>query len=128
MPHSQHTTQSEYAGLAHDSLRALQQLSPAGLISTALGTVDDPWVREVFGRDKNRCGEFVGFYDLVGPDEETPWPAAVVRVTRTPWRSDQEPRIGFVALYLNEEGGWEAVSMDAIDERRRRQPEPGDTD
>lgn len=110
----------DLATLAYDALQALRDLTPRGVIRLAMQRVDEPWVRETFDRHGDKCTGVVGVYNLTGSDDITLWPAAVVRVTRNPWKFGQTPRQGYVGLYLSERGEWAAVYFDGLREERRR--------
>lgn len=87
------------ADLVDDARAALSNLTPERAVQRAVQLCDSPWVKETFASLGPHCAAVLGLYVIVGPDGETPWPAVIVRVRRTPWKDGQSARTGYVALY-----------------------------
>lgn len=82
----------------------------------AAGALLAGWQEETFRRRKFACLRVLGMYRIIAPaenDEEIRWPAIVLQVTRTPWRSDQRTRTGWLAMYQTADlAGLEVVELD----------------
>jgi len=107
---------------------ALADGPPADIRSAITARCEEPWIVECVRALGSRCITVEGVYTVDGQaddDEEapTPWPGLLVRITRTPWRPDREPRVGYVLLYSDATGQVEAMAMDDYrEERLKRKP------
>ena len=116
--------QTESELQAEESGRRVSAMSIQAARNAIAALTDEPWVRETVEHLGLACLEPLGLYHMVGPDE-TPWPAAMVAVKRTPWRYGQERTRMIAAVYVI--GGAMAVSMmepEQLDESRRIGPLP----
>ncbi len=101
-----------------DSQMYIDALDRRGAAEAIASRCEEPWIVECVRRDGADCITGVGAYALIGPDDETLWPAAVVRVDRPRRNAAVGARSTHVAIYVGPEGVVQAIECTPLDEQR----------
>lgn len=99
---------SEKAYLLAAAARSLEYISRLTLTESMRVIrlrCDELWMEEAIANQGLSCITSLGRYDIPGPDDETPWPAAAFKITLIPWRFNQKPQTGTVCIYRDDETG-----------------------
>lgn len=114
----------ELLAAAGQSLQYIRGMTSLDVIRDIKARCEDPWVVECVRKLGQDCLKPLGQYNLIGPDDETPWPALVVEVTRTPWIPAQAHRVGYVVIYADEHNYVQCISTDAVQQAQFAGPLP----
>lgn len=120
--------QTRLAIAAIESGRFVAKLTPESAFAWVKARADQDWMRDAAKRNGPSCLQHLGPYNLIGFDDETKWPAYVVRVTLTPWKYAQQPESGLAAIYLDDSGSAVCVEIDNIQDWQKITPASNDQD